>query len=84
MKDMKKYIALLICGVLLVPACNDALDLRDNGTTDMSKVFGERNATRGYINSCYNYITGTQLRAGSFTDDAQDAQGITAGTKYDY
>ena len=84
MKDMKKYIALLICAVLLVPACNDALDLRDNGTTDMSKVFGERNATRGYINSCYNYITGTQLRAGSFTDDAQDAQGITAGTKYDY
>ena len=84
MKDMKKYIALLICAVLLVPACNDALDLRDNGTTDMSKVFGERNATRGYINSCYNYITGTNVRAGSFTDDAQDAQGITAGTKYDY
>ena len=81
---MKKYIVLLFLAVLALPACNDMLDLRDNGTTDMSQVFSDRDKTRGYINSCYNYVVAPQLRAGSFTDDAQDAQSITSGTKYDY
>ncbi len=84
MKDMKKYIVLLFMAVLALPACNEMLDLRDNGTTDMSQVFTDRDKTRGYINSCYNYVVAPQLRAGSFTDDAQDAQGITSGTKFDY
>ncbi len=84
MKEMKKYIVLLLLAVFALPACNDMLDLRDNGTTDMGQVFADRNMTRGYINSCYNYIGGLDLRAGSFSDDAQDAQAITSGTKYDY
>ena len=54
MKDMKKYIVLLFMAVLALPACNEMLDLRDNGTTDMSQVFTDRDKTRGYINSCYN------------------------------
>ncbi len=84
MKNMKKYIAFLLFGALALTACNDALELRDNGTTDMSQVFSDANKTRGYLNSCYNYITGTQVRAGSFTDDAYDAQTISPGTKFDY
>lgn len=84
MKDMKKYIVFLMLAAFLLPACNKMLDLRDNGTTDMSQVFSDRNKTRGYINACYNYIVGTNLRVGSFTDDAQDAQAITSGTNYDY
>lgn len=84
MKDMKRYIVILLLAALAFPACNDLLELRDNGTTDMGNVFADRNQTRGYINSCYNYVVHPQLRAGSFTDDAQDAQAITAGTKYDY
>ena len=83
-KDMKKYIVILLLAALAFPACNKMLDLRDNGTTDMGNVFSDRNQTRGYINSCYNYVQTPGLRAGSFTDDAQDAQAITSGTKYDY
>ena len=64
---MKKYIVLLFLAVLALPACNDMLDLRDNGTTDMSQVFSDRDKTRGYINACYNYVVGPQVRAGSFT-----------------
>lgn len=73
MKDMKRYIVILLLAALAFPACNDMLELRDNGTTDMGNVFADRNQTRGYINSCYNYVVHPQLRAGSFTDDAQDA-----------
>ncbi|MBQ6287301.1 MAG: RagB/SusD family nutrient uptake outer membrane protein [Bacteroidales bacterium] len=81
---MKKYIAFLLLAAFLLPACNDMLELRDNGTTDMSRVFSDRNMTRGYINACYNYVVGTNLRVGSYTDDAQDAQSITSGSRYDY
>ena len=82
---MKKYIVLLMLAAMAVPACNDALELRDNGTTDMTQVFADKNKTAGYLNSCYNYIIGlNSLRAGSFTDDAQDAQALNAGSQYDF
>jgi hypothetical protein len=60
------------------------LDLDSNGTITMDEVFGDRNRTRGYLNSCYNHRPGQYLYAGSFTDDAEDSENSTAYTVYDY
>lgn len=84
---MKKYYILilaLVASVACFSSCQDKFDLRDNGTIDMTKVFIDRNRTKGYLNACYNYVLGTNLNAGSFSDDAVHSQAITNGTAYDY
>ena len=82
MKVMKRHLIYPLLGLLLLPACNKALDLRPNGTTSMDKVFTDHNKTRGYLNSCYQFLPLASLDAGSFTDDAQNSNEVTAGSKY--
>ena len=85
MNIMKKFriLILALAAAAAFSACQDALDLRSNGTIDMSEVFKDRNRTRGYLNACYNYIKDPSVNVGSFTDDAQHSQDITAGSSYD-
>ena len=85
MNIMKKFriLILAMAAVAALSACQDALDLRSNGTIDMSEVFKDRNRTKGYLNACYNYIKNPSVNVGSFTDDAQNSQDITAGSSYD-
>ena len=58
MNIMKKFriLILALAATAAFSACQDALDLRSNGTIDMSEVFKDRNRTKGYLNACYNYI----------------------------
>ena len=82
---MKKFriLILAMAAAAALSACQDALDLRTNGTIDMSEVFKDRNRTRGYLNACYNYIKDPSVNVGSFTDDAQNSQDVVAGSSYD-
>ena len=82
---MKKFriLILAMAAAAALSACQDSLDLRTNGTIDMSAVFKDRNRTRGYLNACYNYIKDPSVNVGSFTDDAQHSQDVVAGSSYD-
>lgn len=82
---MKKFriLILAMAAAAALSACQDSLDLRTNGTIDMSEVFKDRNRTRGYLNACYNYIKDPSVNVGSFTDDAQHSQDVVAGSSYD-
>lgn len=81
---MKKIVILFILFMGLLPSCDSLLDLDSNGTITMDEVFTDRNRTRGYLNSCYSYLPGYYLAAGSYTDDAQDSDENTAFSVYDY
>lgn len=85
MNIMKKFriLILAMAAAAALSACQDSLDLRTNGTTDMSEVFKDRNMTRGYLNACYSYIADPSVNVGSFTDDAQNSQDVVAGSSYD-
>jgi len=82
---MKKYYILILTLVasLGLSACQDRLDLRSNGTIDMSQVFKDRNRTKGYLNACYSYVLSYDLYADSFSDNAQNSMSAQAGNKYD-
>jgi SusD family. len=82
---MKKYYILILtlAAVLGLSSCQEKLDLRTNGTIDMKEVFKDRNRTKGYLNSCYNYIQGTGVYDCSFSDDAENSLAINPGTAYD-
>jgi hypothetical protein len=81
---MKKYIFILFSVLFLLPACNDRLDLRTNGSISMDEVFTNRNLTRGYLNACYGYLPSTSVNIGSYTDDAVNSGEVDAGSTYDY
>lgn len=82
---MKKYYILILVLVasLGLSSCQDKFDLRSNGTIDMKDVFKDRNRTKGYLNSCYNYVPGFDIYAGSFSDDAQNSMAAQSGNAYD-
>ena len=82
---MKKFriIILAMVAAAALSSCQDSLDLRSNGTIDMSEVFQDRNRTRGYLNACYNYLKAPYVHAGAYTDDAQNSESITAGHGFD-
>ncbi|NIJ51485.1 RagB/SusD family nutrient uptake outer membrane protein [Dyadobacter arcticus] len=81
---MKKYkiliLALTICGMLA--SCNEQLDLPSDGRITMDQVFSDYNRTRGYLNSCYGHTPKPYMDRASFTDEAQDADDITPGSRY--
>ncbi len=83
---MNKFIffSLLLVSELFVTSCNDDLDLKSDGSITMAEVFTDRNRTRGYLNGCYGFLPSPYLEAGSFTDDAEDSDDITPGSRYDY
>lgn len=80
---MKKYFILLLTIVAtgFLNSCNEQLDLPNDGRITMSEVFNDLNRTRGYLNSCYNYCPAPIMDRSSFSDEAQDADDITPGSK---
>ena len=81
---MKKYIniffAIVFSGFLF--SCNEQLDLPSDGRITMDEVFSDLNRTKGYLNSCYGYCPAPYMDRASFTDEAQDADDITSGSRY--
>ncbi|GAA4316179.1 RagB/SusD family nutrient uptake outer membrane protein [Compostibacter hankyongensis] len=80
---MKKY--KIIIGSLLVLglfSCNKQLDLPSDGRISLDQVFSDYNRTRGYLNSCYGYCPAPTIDRASFTDEAEDADDVTAGSKF--
>jgi len=80
---MKKYKLLTaIVASLLFFSCNKQLDLQSDGRISMDQVFSDYNRTRGYLNSCYGFCPGPYMDRASFTDEAQDADDVTPGSRY--
>ncbi|WP_215234045.1 RagB/SusD family nutrient uptake outer membrane protein [Dyadobacter linearis] len=81
---MKKYKILLLTMsvVTMLVSCNEKLDLPTDGRITMDQVFSDYNRTRGYLNSCYGFTPKPYMDRASFTDEAQDADDITPGSRY--
>ncbi len=80
---MKKYkILTAIFAMCLLLSCNKQLDLQSDGRITMQQVFNDYNRTRGYLNSCYGYCPAPYMDRASFTDEAQDADDVTPGSRY--
>lgn len=81
---MKKYksflFALATTGLLF--SCQEQLELQSDGRITMDQVFSDYNRTRGYLNSCYGYVPAPYMDRASFTDEAQDSDDITPGSRY--
>lgn len=80
MKKYRIFIIIITSGFIL--SCNDQLDLPSDGRITMDQVFSDYNRTRGYLNSCYGYCPAPYMDRASFTDEAQDADDITPGSRY--
>lgn len=81
--SMKKIqIFTVLFTTLLFFSCNDKMDLQTDGRISMDQVFSDYNRTRGYLNSCYGYCPTPYMDRASFTDEAQDADDVTAGSRY--
>jgi hypothetical protein len=63
-------------------SCENQLELPSDGRITMDQVFSDYNRTRGYLNSCYGYTPKPYMDRASFTDEAQDADDITPGSRY--
>jgi hypothetical protein len=80
---MKKYkIFTAILAASLFFSCNKQLDLPTDGRITVDQVFSDYNRTRGYLNSCYGLSPAPYMDRASFTDEAQDADDITPGSRY--
>ncbi|MBW8323965.1 MAG: RagB/SusD family nutrient uptake outer membrane protein [Prolixibacteraceae bacterium] len=81
---MKKYIniffAIVLSGFLF--SCNEQLDLPSDGRITMDEVFSDLNRTKGYLNSCYGHCPAPYMDRSSFSDEAQDADDVTPGSRY--
>ena len=80
MKKYKIFTAILAAGLFF--SCNKQLDLPTDGRITVDQVFSDYNRTRGYLNSCYGLSPAPYMDRASFTDEAQDADDITPGSKY--
>ncbi|MCK9617761.1 MAG: RagB/SusD family nutrient uptake outer membrane protein [Lentimicrobiaceae bacterium] len=80
MKKYKIFTAVLVSGLLF--SCNKQLDLPSDGRITMDQVFSDYNRIRGYLNSCYGYCPAPYMDRSSFTDEAQDADDVTPGSRY--
>jgi hypothetical protein len=81
---MKKYIIILLIGAGVFMSCQKQLDLPTDGRITMNEIFNNYDRTRGYLNSCYGYCPAPYMDRSSYTDEAQDADDITSGSKYSY
>jgi hypothetical protein len=81
--NMKKLrIFTVLFATFLLFSCNDKLDLQTDGRITMDQVFSDYNRTRGYLNSCYGYCPAPYMDRASFTDESQDADDVTPGSRY--
>ena len=83
---MKKHIYLLFAAFVAggLSSCKDALDLPDDGRISYESIWSDRNRTIGYLNTCYNYVSGPNFGVISYTDDAQDAYDYLANSGVTY
>lgn len=81
---MKKYnnIVMVVIVAFGILSCNKQLDLPADGRISLAAVFNDYNQVRGYLNSCYGYCPPPYMDRASYTDEAQDADDITPGSKY--
>ncbi|MFT4154879.1 RagB/SusD family nutrient uptake outer membrane protein [Parafilimonas sp.] len=81
---MKKYINIIMVAMVIftITSCNKQLDLQADGRISLDNVFNDYNQVRGYLNSCYGYCPAPYMDRASYTDEAEDADDITAGSKY--
>ncbi len=84
MKKIKRYriIIFTVFVFSLLYSCNEQLDLPSDGRITMDEVFNDYNRTRGYLNSCYGFCPAPYMDRASFSDEAQDADAITANSRY--
>lgn len=68
--------------LFIISGCKDLLELPSDGRITMDDVFNDYNRTRGYLNSCYGYCPAPYMDRSSYTDEAQDADDITPGSRY--
>jgi hypothetical protein len=80
MKKYKIFIILVTAGVFF--SCKKQLDLPTDGRISLEEVFSDYNRTRGYLNSCYGYCPEPAITRASYTDEAEDADDNTSGSKY--
>ena len=80
---MKTKIIVLSVAVLGFMSCNKQLDLPSDGRITMDQVFSDYNRTRGYLNSCYGYLPTLSMDRASLSDEAEDANDVTSGSKFD-
>lgn len=71
----------LVAGLGLM-SCNKQLDLPTDGRITMDQVFSDYNRTRGYLNSCYGFCPAPSMDRASFSDEAEDADDVTSGSKF--
>ncbi|MBN9385510.1 MAG: RagB/SusD family nutrient uptake outer membrane protein [Chitinophagaceae bacterium] len=72
-----------LAALLLMVACNKKLDLPPDGRlTSVDQAFTDYNRVRGYLNACYGFCPGPYMDRASYSDEAQDADDITPGSKY--
>lgn len=81
MNRYSKIILALISSTILF-SCHEQLDLPSDGRITMDEVFSDYNRTRGYLNSAYGHGPKPYMDRASFTDEAQDADDITPGSRY--
>ncbi len=79
---MKKYIVILLISAGVAISCQKQLDLPSDGRISLNEVFNNYDRTRGYLNSCYGYCPAPYMDRSSFTDESQDADDISAGSRY--
>ena len=81
---MNRYSKILVplIASMLIFSCHEQLDLPSDGRITMDEVFSDYNRTRGYLNSCYGHAPKPYMDRASFTDEAQDADDITPGSRY--
>ncbi len=83
MNNIFRYIVPIFLAVLLTAqGCQKQLDLQSDGRITMDQVFSDYNRTRGYLNSCYGYVPIPHMNRSSYTDEAWDADDVTAGSPY--
>ncbi len=79
---MKNYKLVITLFPVLLLSCHKQLDLQPDGRISIDEVFNDYNNTRGYLNSCYGYAPAPYMDRASYTDEAQDGDGITPNSRY--
>jgi hypothetical protein len=81
MKRIKRlFLAIVIPSLMF--SCQKQLDLPTDGRITLDQVFSDYNRTRGYLNSCYGYVPAPYMDRASFSDEAEDADDVTANSKF--
>lgn len=82
---MNKYIKLFMLSLSLVSvtACNDTLDVDNDGHTTADQIWTDRNKTRGYLNDCYNHRISIYPNLDGITDGAVSVEKNTPGSSFD-